>query len=128
MPHIGDFGLVADIEPPEGPNVDSSLSLAVARPPGGTQLYYPATSRSVCPKLDVYSLGVIAFELVNEYKSNSERIEHLQGLKKGLLPEGFAGNHPMAEGILHMVDDDRQERWDCKQVREWLNELKERHM
>ena len=40
-------------------------------------------------KVDIYSLGVILFELLNSFTTDSERIKTLQELKEGRLPDHF---------------------------------------
>lgn len=79
---IGDFGLVtlANSEPGAAP-----ASAAV-----GTELYRPATSSAHSPSLDIYALGVIAFELCWKFNTRMERLHCIQQLKQGEFPTGFA--------------------------------------
>jgi translation initiation factor 2-alpha kinase 3 len=138
MPHIGDFGLVANIQdaaspdtasppsPPLSPNTaivpktdnGSFLSRQV-----GTRFYcgpkLPKGKGVICPKLDVYSLGIIAFEMVYKFGTKSERNDVLEKLTNGEFPKGF-DKHEMAEGIKKMLCHDRAERWSCADVRAWL--------
>ena len=134
-PCIGDFGLVVDMKNPEqemsklaiagGSESKNSISpypFASNLPTqAGTTLYCPPTppqNDPICPKLDIYSLGVIAFELVCKFGSKSERIVALSGLKKGNLP-GFL-EQEVARGIRGMTCRDRDVRWGCEEVRGWL--------
>jgi len=121
-PHIGDFGLAADYDPAAD---DSNTVMALVEGPThlvGTKHYRPTTRRKICPKLDVYSLGIIAFELVYPMSTKSERLIVLGRLQDGVLPNEFK-SHPMADGILHMVSDRREDQWSCGEVRAWLDDL-----
>jgi translation initiation factor 2-alpha kinase 3 len=114
-PHIGDFGLVA-----------TQLAKMKDSQVGSKFYYPPSTSGIICPKLDVYGLGVIAFELLYKFSTKSERVKVLEELAKGIFPADFE-SHEMAAGIRSMTKDDREERWDCAAVRKWLKEIKKRH-
>jgi translation initiation factor 2-alpha kinase 3 len=78
---------------------------------------------ATCPKFDVYSLGIIAFELLYKFKTKRERGDVLKELRRGLFPNDF-GNHMLREGIGHMICKDRVNRWDCAAVRRWLMDIK----
>jgi len=139
IPCIGDFGLVVDMKNPdqetsklaiaggsESKNSIDPYPFASNLPTqAGTTLYCPLTTPKndpVCPKLDIYSLGVIACELVCKFGSKSERIVALSGLKKGNLP-GFL-EEEVARGIRGMTCGDREERWGCEEVRGWLEGIR----
>jgi len=79
----------------------------------------------ICPKLDVYALGVIAFEMVYRFGTRAERNVVLEALGRGVLPDGFGDGESeseseMARGVLHMVCKKREERWGVAEVRAWL--------
>ncbi|KEQ72658.1 kinase-like protein, partial [Aureobasidium namibiae CBS 147.97] len=83
---IGDFGLVSAIARPEDtpPLVGASCKAV------GTEIYRPYTvTRDNSPSLDVYALGIIAFELLHPFGTRMERHEMLHELKKGRLPDGL---------------------------------------
>ena len=133
-PHIGDFGLVAEIRKPIGDSIRTPRGEHVFEPtelarlaPAGSIFYLPQTSVNViCPKLDVYSLGVVAFELVYKFGTKTERAVVLDGLKRGAFPLGFE-KHEMASGIKAMACGNRDERWTCADVRGWLENIKVRY-
>ncbi|KAG0653095.1 Heme-regulated inhibitor 1 [Hyphodiscus hymeniophilus] len=173
-PHIGDFGLVAEIQDSEV----SDLSLALestamsaeritlftpslpststfpttsitrlspkdrfsnlssspihssapglsTRQPGTRYYVAPRSSKGkdiICPRVDVYSLGVIALEMVYKFNTRSERAFELDRLKDGCFPQGFE-KHRMASGIKSMLCPEREQRWGCAEVRKWLNTI-----
>ena len=171
-PHIGDFGLVAEIQDPEvsdpslavttggssvpgitlftpplqsvstfpGPkpalklSPRERLSLAPVHSSGpglstrqpGTRFYVAPKSAKgkdfVCPKVDVYSLGVITLEMIYKFNTRSERAFELEKLKDGVLPQGLE-KHSMASGIKSMLCSEREQRWSCAEVRKWLNNM-----
>ena len=84
------------------------------RPP-----YQPKAPSITCPKLDVYALGIVAAELVLKFRSDHERATVLSNIRAGKFPELGA----LEEGIKWMTRANREERWDCKQVKEWLLKL-----
>jgi translation initiation factor 2-alpha kinase 3 len=84
---IGDFGLVSKI----AEDIDGGPSpTRKAVSPVGTELYRPiALPTSVSPSLDIFSLGVIAFELLYKFNTQMERRETLQNLRAGQFPPAF---------------------------------------
>ena len=133
-PHIGDFGLVAEIRKPvgdsprtpEGEHIFEPTELARLAP-AGSKFYLPkAPIDVICPKLDVYSMGVVSFELLYKFGTKTERLIVLESLKQGVLPYDFE-NHVMAPGIMAMICANRDDRWDCAATRKWLEDAEERH-
>jgi len=45
-------------------------------------------------KVDIYSLGIIFFELYQPFATGMERAESLKELKKGVLPDYFVKKFP----------------------------------
>jgi translation initiation factor 2-alpha kinase 3 len=159
-PHIGDFGLVADIQDPESAESLTSDTAAVSNPQmimntastskqatalnaddklvvrpvrsglstrqAGTRFYVaPRVSKGktvICPKVDVYSLGVIALEMIYKFSTKSERAFELDKLKDGVFPKDFE-YHRMADGIKRMLCKERDQRWGCAEVRKWLKSI-----
>lgn len=122
-PRIGDFGLVHDLSsssptiPAGGPSTSRAGTMSTAP---GTATYLPLNLRKssrICAKLDVYSLGIIAFEMSYQFGTSTERVVVLDRLKRsGEVPRDFDG-HLLKECILNMVKEDVGERWDCAAVR-----------
>lgn len=82
---IGDFGLVSAIAAPDDLSKPSAPSRAV-----GTEIYRPeVVVRDNHPSLDLFALGIVAFELVWEFGTRMERHETLHALKKGVFPADF---------------------------------------
>ncbi|CZS89094.1 uncharacterized protein RAG0_00553 [Rhynchosporium agropyri] len=137
-PHIGDFGLIHDLKVVAAdPAATPSKKQAALQPfpfstagsqQAGTKFYCPTQvpkKEPICPKLDVYSLGVITFEMVYRFGTKTERAITLDKLRDGVFPAKFE-QHTLCEGIKAMLCQDRDERWSCAQVRAWLNQkLKE---
>lgn len=139
-PCIGDFGLIAELKHSGKPSTnlsgpgrrtsnspiyEPSPLATIAPKPVGTQFYRPPYMPSkepiICEKLDVFSLGVIAFELVWKFTTKSERAIVLGNLNKGQLPVDWL--HPFRDGIEGMTCSDRDSRWDTKMVRKWLTDM-----
>lgn len=81
---IGDFGLVSKIAKAEDTAPVTSNRVV------GTEIYRPGSvTRDNHPCLDVYALGMIAFEMFWKFETRMERYETLHKLKRGEFPEGF---------------------------------------
>jgi translation initiation factor 2-alpha kinase 3 len=115
-------GLVEDGAQEDSPMVSTTDEKHV-----GTFFYGPPPVRGnkavTCPKFDVSSLGIIAFELLYKFKTKRERGDVLKELRRGIFPNDF-GNHILREGIQHMICKDRENRWGCAAVRSWLMDIK----
>ncbi|MCJ1366125.1 hypothetical protein MMC16_005250 [Acarospora aff. strigata] len=178
IPRIGDFGLVADISHPEldpsqcnGSSIvpfrditqplPSSYNPSTAQhfyPPNdraiGTEFYRPPTrSAPIDEKLDVFSLGVIAFELLCKFETSKyqlqittyvyisdrivlvanvwtgmERHTVLANLNKGVFPSNFSyrigdTSGGLEECLRAMLCADAGMRLSCKAVRERMERL-----
>lgn len=133
IPHIGDFGLNAKIEdsasggaastsstePYKASPLATVLSSVAASRQAGTRFYCAQDNRP-SPKFDIYSLGVIVFEMLYKFVTKSERHDVLGQLAHGNLPADFEG-HVMAPLVKGMLEKDREKRWDCNRVRQFLN-------
>lgn len=79
---IGDFGLVTL---GQSTDANSSRSKAV-----GTELYRSATAEASSHQLDIYALGIVAFELLWQFETRMERLHVIKRLKEGEFPKGFS--------------------------------------
>lgn len=97
---IGDFGLVTGMEECNGDTVeikDDKHTQAV-----GTQLYMSPEQLkglSYNYKVDIYSLGVILFELLVPFHTSMERIKTLSDLRKNRFPEKFCQDFAQEVGL-----------------------------
>jgi serine/threonine protein kinase len=97
---IGDFGLVTDMA--DIPQLDSSSPMANHSynrhtQQVGTQLYMSPEQIQGLPynyKVDIYSLGLILFELLVCFSTEMERIEVLKGLRISEFPKDFQEAYP----------------------------------
>jgi translation initiation factor 2-alpha kinase 3 len=130
-PHIGDFGLIAKVDSSSSPKKTTFSpsplavlsSVASSRQPG-TKFYAAPKdeeSQRISPKLDVYSLGIIACEMLIKFGTRSERLVVLSDLNNSKLD--VLRGHPMETGIRGMLDHDVEKRWSCAAVREWIGEV-----
>ncbi|RMZ68936.1 pek kinase [Pyrenophora seminiperda CCB06] len=120
-PRIGDFGLVAALG-------DSCTPSDAFVKPVGTEFYRPQTSSGVTQKLDVFALGVVAFEMLQRFGTRMERIEALSGLRRGILPDSLAENlgymgTEVQQLVGDMVQADEQKRLSCDQVKSEIGKL-----
>lgn len=153
-PRIGDFGLVADISRldggaadravtpyHDGPKIQRVVGTEFYRPPAVSDPSSPASDYfedyKVDEKLDVYSLGVILFELVYRLNTKMERQLVLNELTRGSIsfPDDFAakldygetqldGGDTVADALMTcirgMLTPQSRRRWSCQEVKEHL--------
>ncbi|KAL1634898.1 hypothetical protein SLS56_001979 [Neofusicoccum ribis] len=120
---IGDFGLVTELTHLEN-SQHHGPEKAV-----GTEFYRPPVpAGQPTEKLDVFSLGVIAFELLWKFDTKSERIHTLSELKLGRLPslfilkmEGYGTR--LSELIKGMLHSDEHNRLTCLEVQQELEAI-----
>lgn len=91
---IGDFGLVVEMKQNEDELMKekSSKNGSKFKDNDGTFLYMSPeqlTGNEYNHKIDIYSLGIILFELIYSFNTQMERIETLKKLKNHMFPEGF---------------------------------------
>lgn len=122
-PRIGDFGLVAALS-------DKCTMPETLAKPVGTEFYRPAASSmsSINEKLDIFALGVVAFEMLHKFSTRMERIAALTELRRGFFPHCFAQSHGDAGldiqlFISSMMHHDDQQRLSCEQVKHEINNL-----
>uniref|UniRef100_A0A1B6DK79 non-specific serine/threonine protein kinase n=1 Tax=Clastoptera arizonana TaxID=38151 RepID=A0A1B6DK79_9HEMI len=107
---IGDFGLVTamldssvDQWVPSNiqPSTDEKHTAQV-----GTQLYMSpeqVEGQSYNYKVDIYSLGIILFELLVPFKTQMERMKTLTDLRLNMFPENFKENYKQEYDLLKMM-------------------------
>jgi serine/threonine protein kinase len=78
---IGDFGLVTVADPDSNASIPSEAV--------GTEIYRPPTATARHPSLDIYALGIAAFELLCKFNTRMERLHTVQQLKQGEFPLDF---------------------------------------
>ncbi|KAI8377757.1 kinase-like domain-containing protein [Radiomyces spectabilis] len=76
--------------------------------------------QAYCEKTDIYSLGIIFFELYQPFATAMERAEAIDHLKRGVFPEGFVERYPKESAlILWMMDENPAHRPSAVQLLEF---------
>jgi translation initiation factor 2-alpha kinase 3 len=115
-PRIGDFGLVAALQ-------EGYFTSSPPAKPVGTEFYRPEGRDSrVNEKLDVFALGVMAFEMLQPFSTRMERAGALTRLRRGEFPDGFTKTHGLEVHrlISGMIHPNEEERWSCEDVKRQL--------
>jgi len=72
-------------------------------------------------KSDIFSLGLVLFELMNPFNTQMEKNLKFQELKKGIVPHDFSSSEPdLSKLILRMCDQDAKNRPNSKEIIELL--------
>ncbi|RIA89287.1 kinase-like domain-containing protein [Glomus cerebriforme] len=144
VPKIGDFGLVTAVDGvQDGSPIDdvmnsnllkfidrnrassasSSYSSKSKRTTGVGTITYASPEQLAKPprpyneKADIYSLGIIFFELHFPFFTGHERVGVLKNLRNGILPKGFVEKFPKeAAFILWMMAEDPDKRPNAKEI------------
>ncbi|CAN9502617.1 unnamed protein product [Ophioblennius macclurei] len=97
---VGDFGLVTAMDQEEDEDQPSVLTPAplLTRHTGqvGTKLYMSPeqlSGNSYSHKVDIYSLGLILFELLHPFRTQMERVRTLTEVRALCFPELFSKNN-----------------------------------
>uniref|UniRef100_A0A3Q0T1G6 Eukaryotic translation initiation factor 2-alpha kinase 3 n=1 Tax=Amphilophus citrinellus TaxID=61819 RepID=A0A3Q0T1G6_AMPCI len=117
---VGDFGLVTAMDQEEDEDEPSSLTPAplLTRHTGqvGTKLYMSPeqlSGNSYSHKVDIYSLGLILFELLYPFRTQMERVRTLTEVRALRFPEVFSKNNvqelSMVRSMLSLSPSERPE-------------------
>ena len=92
--------------PCENENIDVSKKIHTARV--GTHLYMSPeqmNGQNYNYKVDIYSLGIILFELLIPFQTEMERFNTLNNLKNSIFPDNFALQYPneVIQFILYLL-------------------------
>lgn len=112
---VGDFGLVTAMTegydeahtPAENEDISFKNSLHTAYV--GTHLYMSPeqiNGQGYNYKVDIYSLGIILFELLIPFVTEMERITTLIKLRKSVFPKNFNNDYPSEHKLLNMMLDE----------------------
>lgn len=129
---IGDFGLVTDMT--DIPNMITKCGDKTGLPSCarhtqqvGTHLYMSPEQLRGLPydyKVDIYSLGLIFFELLVYFGTEMERILTLRSLRDGVYPKEFPHQHPQEYELLkEMLSSKPEERPATNELKVQLNEI-----
>lgn len=70
--------------------------------------------------MDIYSLGIILFELFQPFSTGMERADSIEKLKHGVFPDGFLELYPKVSAlILWMMDEKPHHRPTAHQLLEF---------
>ncbi|XP_029982468.1 eukaryotic translation initiation factor 2-alpha kinase 3 [Sphaeramia orbicularis] len=107
---VGDFGLVTAMDQEEDDDESSTLTPAplLTRHTGqvGTKLYMSPeqlSGNSYSHKVDIYSLGLILFELLYPFRTQMERVRTLTEVRALRFPEVFSKNNVQELSMVHSM-------------------------
>ncbi|XP_045613966.2 eukaryotic translation initiation factor 2-alpha kinase [Procambarus clarkii] len=110
---IGDFGLVTTITKDEQEDRTPSDAHPLLLPSSrnhthrvGTQLYMSpeqVTGQVYDYKVDIYSLGLIFFEMLVPFSTGMERLVVMSHLRDGEFPKGFENQFPDESSLLKLM-------------------------
>ncbi|KAI8332042.1 kinase-like domain-containing protein [Chlamydoabsidia padenii] len=121
IPKIGDFGLAAalvdeqdDVVSPGAKCIPPPLrrthtiGIGTRTYASPEQLNY--SGRPYDEKVDIYSLGLIFFELYQPFTTWMERADAISNLKNAMLPDGFVEKYPKESALILWMMDQNPER------------------
>ncbi|KAI5645827.1 protein kinase domain-containing protein [Phthorimaea operculella] len=103
---VGDFGLVTTMRDDSDDEVPPDVGAPFMHTNRvGTELYMSPEQRRGQKygfKVDIYSMGLILFELYHPCATDAERIACLKAARAGIYPPAFCENHPQEVDIYSM--------------------------
>ncbi|XP_053552902.1 eukaryotic translation initiation factor 2-alpha kinase 3 [Bombina bombina] len=118
---VGDFGLVTEMDQEDDEAVLTPMP-AYARHTGqvGTKLYMSPEQlygQSYSHKVDIYSLGLILFELLYPFSTQMERVRTLTELRDLKFPALFTQKYIQEQNmVLHMLSPNPSERPEAEEI------------
>ncbi|PZC83031.1 hypothetical protein B5X24_HaOG208898 [Helicoverpa armigera] len=105
---VGDFGLVTAMSDTSSDGQRTDVVDAHQRHTYrvGTHLYMSPEQllgRPYSYKVDIYSLGLILFELLHPFGTESERVACLLRLRQAIYPDQFSSSYPQETKVLKMM-------------------------
>ncbi|KAF9426811.1 hypothetical protein BGZ94_005989 [Podila epigama] len=126
IPKIGDFGLVTDMDSGVPVEVTSSSTSSRSRTTAVGTVTYASPEQLARPNLgydqkaDIYSLGIIFFELYHPFSTLMERHAVLRTLRNGELPADFVSRWPKeAAFVLWLMAEDPRMRPTANEILEF---------
>ncbi|XP_046487406.1 eukaryotic translation initiation factor 2-alpha kinase isoform X3 [Neodiprion pinetum] len=115
---IGDFGLVTAMtvgcdEVPDERSEINKFKNTVHTARVGTHLYMSPeqmTGQAYDYKVDIYSLGIILYELLVPFKTEMERTIALRDLRKSIFPSDFSLKYTAEYNLLKMMLDENPKK------------------
>ncbi|KAM8940089.1 eukaryotic translation initiation factor 2-alpha kinase 3 isoform 2-T2 [Pelodytes ibericus] len=119
---VGDFGLVTEMDQEDDDEAVLTPMPAYARHTGqvGTKLYMSPEQiygQSYSHKVDIFSLGLILFELLYPFSTQMERVRILTEMRDLKFPPLFTQRYAQEESmVLHMLSHNPSERPEAEEI------------
>ncbi|CAI9565024.1 unnamed protein product, partial [Staurois parvus] len=119
---VGDFGLVTEMDQEDDEETALTPMPAYARHTGqvGTKLYMSPEQiygQSYSHKVDIFSLGLILFELLYPFSTSMERVQILTDIRDLKFPVLFTQKYPQEQNMVrHMLSHNPSERPEAEEI------------
>ncbi|CAG9568143.1 unnamed protein product [Danaus chrysippus] len=118
---VGDFGLVTTMTDNTTDTPTELNTNALHTHKVGTHLYMSPEQlqgRSYSYKVDIFSLGLVLFEMLHPFGTDTERIKCLMNARCGKYPQDFVSDYPNETEVLKlMLSEDPNQRPTARGVR-----------